>query len=102
MGFIFILIAAILDISANILIKKSNGFRLISYGSGGILLVLLAFATLSFSLKYTSLSIAYATWGALGILGTTLMSILFFQEKVNKTKIIGLVMMIGSIILLHL
>ncbi len=101
MSFAFIVIAAFLDIVANLLLKKSNGFQSLGYGIGAILMVLLAFIILSFALQSIPLSVAYATWGALGIFGTTLGGILFFKEKIGKKGIYGLILIIGSVILLH-
>ena len=101
MGFIFIVIAAFLDVIANILLKKSDGFKSLGYGVSAIIIVLLAFVFLSFALSSIPLSIAYVTWGALGILGTTLGGVLFFKEKIGKKGICGLILSLSSVVLLH-
>jgi spermidine export protein MdtI len=71
---IIVLGAALLDIGANMAINRSVGFRDKGWGVLGILLVLCAFTLLSeaVSTGKIDLAVAYATWGAIGILGTAL------------------------------
>ena len=68
-GLFYIILAVIADVIANVCLKKSNGFADKKYGFAslaliGVLLMAQALVTLD-------LSIAYAVWGALGILLTT-------------------------------
>ncbi|RDU62424.1 SMR family transporter [Helicobacter sp. MIT 14-3879] len=101
--YLFIIIfSALLDISANLLLKKSNGFRNKKYGILAIILACIAFCLLSFSLKYIELSIAYSTWGAIGILGTCIGGYVFYKEKLNYIGIFGIIITICSVIILNL
>ena len=77
---IIVLGAALLDIGANMAINRSLGFRHKGWGLLGILLVLCAFTLLSeaVSTGRIDLAVAYATWGAIGILGTALGGLLLF------------------------
>ena len=101
-GIVFILIAGCLDIIANLLLKKSNGFEKKIWGILAIIIVLGAFVSLSFAIKSIPLSIAYASWGALGILGTTIGGFFFFKEKLNIIGWLGILCIIASIVLLHM
>ena len=67
---IIVLGAALLDVVANMAINRSLGFRHKGWGLLGILLVLCAFTLLSeaVSTGRIDLAVAYATWGAIGIL----------------------------------
>ncbi|OCX42138.1 multidrug transporter [Campylobacter ornithocola] len=98
---LIIIISAILDIIANLLLKKSEGFKFKIWGISAIVCAILAFFLLSFSLKYIPLSIAYSTWGAIGILGTCLGGWILYKEKLNKIGLIGVVVVIIAVILLN-
>ncbi|HEB9306642.1 TPA: EamA family transporter [Campylobacter coli] len=96
-----IILSAFLDIVANLLLKKSDGFRYKSWGIAAIISAILAFFLLSFSLKYVPLSIAYSTWGAIGIIGTCLGGWILYREKLNKIGILGIVIVIIAVFLLN-
>lgn len=99
--FLIIVISALLDVAGNLLLKKSNGFRNKIFGFGAIFLVIMAFILLSFTLKHIPLSVAYSTWGAIGILGTCLGGYILYNEKLNAIGILGIIIIIFAVILLH-
>ncbi len=100
--YIFIIIlSALLDILANLLLKKSNSFKHKIWGISAIICAVLAFSLLSLSLKYIPLSIAYSTWGAIGIIGTCFGGWIFYKEKLNKIGILGIVIVIIAVVLLN-
>ena len=100
--YIFIIVlSALLDIVANLLLKKSDGFKNKIWGLAAIVNAILAFFLLSFSLKYVPLSIAYSTWGAIGIIGTCLGGYIFYKEKLNYIGIIGVIIVVCAVILLN-
>lgn len=83
--FVIVLGAALIDIGANMAINRSKGFRYKGWGFLGIMLVLGAFTLLSevVSGGQIDLAVAYATWGAIGIVGTALGGLLFFGERLK-------------------
>ncbi|MBZ7953646.1 multidrug efflux SMR transporter [Campylobacter sp. LH-2024] len=100
--FLIIILSAFLDILANLLLKKSNGFKYKFWGIAAIFSAILAFFLLSFALKYVPLSIAYSTWGAIGIIGTCAGGWILYKEKLNKIGICGVFLTILAVILLNL
>ncbi len=98
---LMIIASALLDIVANLLLKKSESFRYKKWGFGAIICAILAFFILSFSLNYVPLSIAYSTWGAVGIIGTCLGGWIFYKEKLNKIGLAGIVVVLIAVILLN-
>lgn len=98
---IVIILSALLDIVANLLLKKSDGFKYKKYGFLAIALACIAFYLLSFSLKEVDLSIAYSTWGAIGILGTCIGGYIFYKEKLNFIGIVGIILVIFAVVLLN-
>ncbi|MGE6123953.1 SMR family transporter [Aeromonas rivipollensis] len=99
---IIVLGAALLDVGANMAINRSLGFRHKGWGLLGILLVLCAFTLLSeaVSTGRIDLAVAYATWGAIGILGTALGGLLLFGERLKPIGWVGILIMAVAVALL--
>jgi len=56
LAFLFVVIAALLDVGANLLLAKADGFRQLRFGIGSIILVCLAFLMLSQAVRTCSQS----------------------------------------------
>ena len=100
MGFMLIIFAGILDVIANLCLKKSQGFTNRFWGFGAIAIVLIAFYLLFLALGYVELAVAYAMWGAVGILGTIIGGRIFFNERFNYLGYIGVVLVVCAVALL--
>lgn len=92
--------AAALDVAANLLLNLSDGFRRRGWGVLAILLVLGAFTLLAQAVKHMDLAIAYATWGALGILGTALGGRWWFGQRLNVLGWSGILVVIIAVIVI--
>ncbi len=64
LSFGYVVLAALIDIAANMALTRSNGFKRKLWGALAILLVLSAFTLLAQAVKEIDLAIAYASWGA--------------------------------------
>ena len=100
MGFMLIIFAGMLDVIANLCLKKSQGFTNKIYGIGAIAIVLVAFYLLFLALEYVELAAAYSIWGAIGILGTIIGGRIFFNERFNYLGYIGVVLVVCAVALL--
>ncbi|WP_421314617.1 SMR family transporter [Aeromonas veronii] len=100
--FVIVLGAALIDIGANMAINRSKGFRYKGWGSLGIMLVLGAFTLLSEAVSggQIDLAVAYATWGAIGIVGTALGGLLFFGERLKPIGWAGMMVMALAVVML--
>ena len=92
--------SAILDIIANLLMQKSDGFKNKRYGIAALFFICVAFTLLSEVTEVMDLAVAYASWGAIAVLGTAVSANFLFGQKLNWLGWLGLLMVIGSIILL--
>lgn len=101
-GLFYIILAVIADVIANVCLKKSNGFANKKYGFASLALIGVAFLLMAQALVTLDLSIAYATWGALGILATTFVDKLFFGLKIKPLGAFGILTMIGGIVMLKM
>ncbi|WP_429187162.1 SMR family transporter [Aeromonas veronii] len=100
--FVIVLGAALIDIGANMAINRSKGFRYKGWGFLGIMLVLGAFILLSEAVSggQIDLAVAYATWGAIGIVGTALGGLLFFGERLKPIGWAGMMVMALAVVML--
>ena len=77
---------------------NENAFwRVGAYGAYAV-----AFSLLPFSLETISLSVAYATWSALGTLFVVLLSRCFFGETLKATQVMGVIGTVVSVAFLHI
>ena len=100
--FVIVLGAALIDIGANMAINRSKGFRYKGWGFLGIMLVLGAFTLLSEAVSggQIDLAVAYATWEAIGIVGTALGGLLFFGERLKPIGWAGMMVMALAVVML--
>lgn len=98
---LLVLCAAVLDVLANLLLARSEGFRRRLIGLLALLGVGLAFYCLSLAVRTLDLSVAYAMWGAFGILGTSLGGWLFFRQRLRPCAVAGLALLMLGMVLLH-
>lgn len=96
-----VLVSALLDIGANLLLARSEGFKRRIMGLGALVMVGLAFVVLSFAVRGLDLAVAYAMWGSFGILGTSLGGWLLFGQRIKACGWAGMVLLIGGMVLLH-
>ena len=75
--------AAALDVLANLLLARSDGFRRRLTGCAALVCIGAAFYCLSLALHHMDLSVAYALWGSFGILGTSVGGWIFFRQKLR-------------------
>ncbi|ATE60188.1 multidrug/spermidine efflux SMR transporter subunit MdtI [Thauera sinica] len=98
----FMAIAIALEVTANIFIKYSDGFRKRLIGSLGIFCILASFTALSQAVKGIDLSIAYALWGGTGILLTAVAGLMLFRQKLTPLGWAGIVSIVLGMSILKL
>ncbi|MBK0077700.1 MULTISPECIES: multidrug/spermidine efflux SMR transporter subunit MdtI [Kosakonia] len=99
---LWLAMAIILEIIANIFLKLSDGFRRKLYGCGSLVAVLAAFSALSQAVKGIDLSVAYALWGGFGIVATLAAGWILFGQRLNGKGWIGLALLLIGMMLIKL
>ena len=102
MNWLYLALAIIFETIGTTSLKLSNGFSILIPSIGTIISYTLCFLCLSFALKTIDMSIAYAIWGALGILLISIIGIIFLHESVSTLKIISILLIILGTIGLRL
>ena len=98
----FLILAVILEIIANILLKMSDGFRRVWLGILSLLSVLGAFSALAQAVKGIELSVAYALWGGFGIAATVAAGWFLFNQRLNYKGWVGLILLLAGMVLIKL
>ena len=82
--------------------KYSEGFSVLIPSAITIVGYIVSAIFLSLALKHLSLGTAYAMWTGIGIIGTTILGVVLFHEKLSVPQIICVVMIAAGIIGLKL
>lgn len=102
LGYFFLAVAIVSEVTGSSLIKYTEGFTKI----GPSMLCLVLFGTaifmLSKTVRYVPLYIAYGLWGALGIVLVTAISVVFLKESINTPTIIGVALIVVGVLLVNL
>lgn len=98
---LFVVLAAGLDICANLCLAASKGFKRIGYGVSAFVFVGLAFLALYLAVRSMDLTVAYAMWGSFGIIGTVIGGWVMFKQVPGLLAWCGMVVLIAGMLLLH-
>lgn len=96
----FLLLAVVLEILANILLKMSNGFKHLWLGILSLLAVLGAFSCLALAVRGIELSVAYALWGAFGIVATVAAGWILFNQRLNYKGWSGIILLLLGMVMI--
>lgn len=98
----FLFLAVVLEIVANIFLKFSNGFKRLWIGVLSLIAVLGAFSALAVAVKGIELSIAYALWGAFGVVATVAAGWILFNQRLNYKGWGGIILLITGMVVIKL
>lgn len=102
MGYLYLFLAIVFELAGTMLLKFTDGFTRLFPTAGCIAAYAACFFFLSKSLHTVPLSIAYATWCALGIVAATVIAVWLFRESITPLGILGLVLVVVGVVLLNL
>ncbi len=101
-GYIWLTVAIAAELAGTTLLKYTEGFTRLWPSLGCVAAYVFCFYSLSKALHFMPLSIAYATWCALGIVAATLLSILLFREHLTPAGIAGIALVVVGVVILNL
>ena len=102
MRWIFLILAILFEVVGTTMLKLSNGFTKPIYSFFIFVSYLGSLSLLTLSLKYFQISIAYAIWSGLGIVGIVLIGHLFFNDNIDFVKAIFIILIVIGIVGLNL
>lgn len=93
MGWIYLLIAGLMEIVWAAGLKQSEGFTRLVPTLVTVVSLAISLTFLGFALKTLPIGTGYAVWTAIGVVGTTVVGIAFFGDPATLPRIacIGLI-----------
>ena len=98
MNWLILIVAGLLEVVWAIGLKYSHGLSKPLPSLMTLTAVAASFYLLSLALRSLPLSIAYAVWVGIGVIGTVLFGFVVFKEPISLLKIISLMLIITGII----
>ncbi|MCF8242545.1 MAG: multidrug efflux SMR transporter [Melioribacteraceae bacterium] len=102
MSWIWILIASVFEVSWAIGLKYSDGFSNIKASIFTVITMILSYVFLALGVKDLPIGTAYAVWTGIGVVGTTIYGILFFEEPKDFLRVLFILLIVAGIIGLRL
>ena len=100
-GYIFLLLAIILGISANGFLKSTNGFTILTPTIFCIVSIVACIFCLAKAMNIIPVGFTYATYGGLTITAVTLFGVFKYNQIPNLYGVIGISLIIMGVILLN-
>jgi small multidrug resistance pump len=102
MGYLFLILTILVESTAVILMKLSNGFANKPAGIAAVAAYALSFLLLNLALKYLPAGTTNAIWAGASTLLVTLAGVWLFKEHLTPLQIFSLVLIVLGIIGLNL
>lgn len=102
MKWLMLLFAGIFEVVWAISMKYSNGFSVLIPSVITAVTYILSAVFLALALKNLPLNVAYVMWVGFGIVGTAILGVLLFNEKLTLLQIISIILIIIGVIGLKL
>lgn len=102
MKWILLLLAGLFEVSWAVSMKFSKGFTVPVPTIITIAGYIISAVFLSMALKHLPLGTAYAIWTGIGIVGTSVLGIFLFEEKLSLPQVICVILIVAGIIGLKL
>lgn len=97
MEWIYLLLAAVLEVSWAVAMKYAEGFTRPLPSLITAVGYLASALFLSLALKKLPLGTAYAMWTGFGIVGTSVLGVLLFRETLNAAQVVCVLLICGGI-----
>ena len=101
-GYIFLLLAVILGITSNGLLKTTEGFTNLNSTILCVTTIVLCLFCLAKAMTVIPVGFTYATYGGLTISAVTLFGIIKYNQMPNLYAIIGLALIIAGVLIVNL
>lgn len=99
MGYVELALAIIGEVIGTNFMKASAGFTKLVPTMVTIVAYVACFYCFAQSLKTVNLSVAYATWGGLGIILTAIVAVTVWHESISLPELLGIVLIIAGVVL---
>lgn len=98
MGWIYVIIAAVFEISWAVGLKCSAGFTNLKASIFTVITMILSYIFLAFGVKTIPVGTAYAVWTGIGAVGVAIYGILFFEESKDLLRVFFILLIVTGVI----
>lgn len=98
MSWIYLLIAGILEMGWAVGLKYTHGFSRLMPSVLTLVAMVGSFIFLSLALRHLPISMAYAIWTGIGIVGTVIAGLIFFQESLSPWQVLSVGLIVAGIV----
>ncbi len=98
MAWIYLIIAAVFEISWAVGLKYSDGLSKLYPSIFTVIAMLLSFVFLAQATKYLPIGTAYAIWTGIGAVGTAVYGMMFFGESKEVARIVCILLIVSGVI----
>lgn len=102
MQWMMLILAGVFEVTWAIAMKYSDGFTVVVPTIITVIGYIASAVFLSVALKHLPLGTAYAMWTGFGIIGTSVLGVLLFHEKLSVPQIICILLIVLGIVGLKL
>ena len=100
--YVYLIVAVMFETVGTTALQASQQFTRAGPTIIVVFAYLLAFFFLGLALKYIPVGVAYAIWSGLGIVLIAGIGLLAFGQRLDLPALLGLAMIIGGILVIHL
>lgn len=95
--------AILAEVTGTIALRQSRGLRRHGWVAATVVAYVVAFTCLALTLRRgLPVGVAYGTWAAVGIVLTAVAGHVLFGERVNRTMVLGIAVIVGGVLLVEL
>ena len=98
----YLAIAIVCEVIGTTFLVKSEQFTRFVPTLIMAVLYAISFYLLTQTIKTIPIGIAYALWGGLGIVLTSLVGLFFFKQTLDTAAVIGIAMIVGGVVVMNL
>ena len=98
---LYLTLAILSEVTATSLLKSSDGFTKLWPSVIVVVGYCLAFYFLSLTLDTIPIGVAYAIWSGVGIASLAVISVLFFNQKIDTAAVFGMGLIIAGVVVLR-
>lgn len=102
MHYLMLFIAILIEVCASSLLEYSEGFTRVGPSVVCVLLYAVCCFFLARALLAIDLGVAYATWCSVGIVATSIIAYLVFDQKLTPAGIVGIILILIGCIMVNL
>lgn len=101
-AYVCLAFAIVFEVTGTTFLVKSEQFTRLIPTLIMAVLYAMSFYLLSITTKTIPVGIAYALWGGLGIVLTSLVALLYFKQTLDTAAVIGIAMIVGGVVVMNL